>query len=80
MAPSSVVDPDWIRIQWCPGIQEGKITTKKQKGLINFILKYWMFSCSLDVLYGGLGISKMQLLIKKGYIKNFQLYFFYNFL
>ncbi len=34
------------------------------------------FSCSLDVLYGGLGISKLQFLIKKRYKTNFQLYIF----
>jgi hypothetical protein len=32
------------------------------------------FSCSLDVLYGGLGISKLQCLIRKG--RKIQLYFF----
>ncbi len=34
------------------------------------------FSCRLDVFYGGLGISKLQLWI---YIKKFQLYIFSNF-
>jgi hypothetical protein len=38
------------------------------------------FSCSLNVLYGSLGISKLQFLIKKRYIKNFKLYFFLQFL
>jgi hypothetical protein len=37
-----------------------------------------MFSCRLDVLYGGLGISKMQLLIKKRYNK-FSAVFFLQF-
>jgi hypothetical protein len=36
------------------------------------------FSCSLGVLYGGLGISKLQFLIKKIEI-NFQLQTFFNF-
>jgi hypothetical protein len=36
------------------------------------------FSCSLGVLYGGLGISKLQVLIKKKKL-NFQLYIFFNF-
>ena len=34
------------------------------------------FSCSLDVLYGGLGISKMQFLIKKLFKKKFRYNFF----
>ncbi len=33
------------------------------------------FSSSLDILYGGVGISKLQFLTKKD-IKKFQLYFF----
>jgi hypothetical protein len=37
------------------------------------------FFCSLDVLYGGLGISKLQSLIKKDFLK-FRLYFFLSFL
>jgi hypothetical protein len=36
--------------------------------------KYEGFSYSLDILYGGLGISKLQFLLKKNrYEKNFQL-------
>ncbi len=31
------------------------------------------FSCSLDVLYGGLGIIKLQFLIKKELLKKFEL-------
>jgi hypothetical protein len=45
------------------------------------VLKCWKaegFSCSLDVLYGGLGISKLQFLIQK-MKKNVQLLFFFNF-
>jgi hypothetical protein len=67
-----VADPDWIRIQsgqWIrirnpdpdPGAQ--KVTHKNKKGKKFHVLKCWMFSlraecfsCSLDVLYGGLGI------------------------
>ncbi len=37
------------------------------------------FSCSLDVLYGGLGKSKLQFLIKKILYFLFQLYIFFNF-
>ncbi len=33
------------------------------------LLKDESFSCSLNVLYGGLGISKLQFLIKKRYTK-----------
>ncbi len=40
-----------------------------------FLLRAEGFSCSLDVLYEGLRISKLQFLIKKD-SKNFQLYFF----
>jgi hypothetical protein len=34
------------------------------------------FSCGLDVLNGWQGISKLQFLMKKLYLKNFQQYFF----
>ncbi len=34
------------------------------------------FFCSLDVPYGGLGISKLQFFILKKYIKNFRCIFF----
>ncbi len=54
------------------GSRRAKITHKNRKKLRNFM--FWStgcsplwaegFSCSLDVLYGGLGISKLQLLIK----------------
>jgi len=40
-----------------------------------FFLRAEGFSCSLGVLYGGLGISKLQFLIKKIKIK-FPAYFF----
>ncbi len=73
---TSVVDPDpylhWSRIQ------EGKkLPTKIGKvNKFNFflwagcsILRAESFSCSLDVLYGGLGINKLQFVI------NIQLYF-----
>ncbi len=49
------------------------------------VLKCWMFSfegegvsCSLDVLYGGLGISKLQFMIKKIF-KKFPAVIFFNF-
>jgi hypothetical protein len=61
----------WIRIQ------EGKNDPQKYKKVHNFhVFKYWMFSfgaegfsCSLGILYGGLGISKLPFLIKKIEIK-----------
>jgi hypothetical protein len=58
-------------------IQEGKNYSQKWKEIQNFdVFKCWGsllraegFSCSLRVLYGGLGISKLQFLIKKIEIK-----------
>jgi hypothetical protein len=55
------------------GSRRAKMTHKNKKKVQNFhVLKYWMFSfeaegfsCSLGVLYGGQGISKLHLLIKK---------------
>ncbi len=51
-----VSDPDWIRIQLCQWIRSKKC----------HVLKCWMFSfegwrrlCSLDILYGCLGINEM---------------------
>ncbi len=61
--------------------RRAKITHKKCKKVNSFqFFKCWMFffavfSCSLEVHYGGLGIRNMQFLIKKE-IKKFQLYFF----
>jgi hypothetical protein len=63
----------WIRIR----IQEGKTTHKNRKKYRIFIflstgcslLRAEGFSCSSGVLYGGLGISKLQFLIKKTEIK-----------
>ena len=37
------------------------------------------FFCNLDILYGGLGIGKLQFLIKKKFTFFFQLLFFFNF-
>jgi hypothetical protein len=37
------------------------------------------FFCNLDILYGGLGIGKLQFLIKKKIKKIFQLLIFFNF-
>ena len=37
------------------------------------------FFCNLDILYGGLGIGKLQFLIKKKFNFFFQLLFFFNF-
>jgi hypothetical protein len=57
-----------IRIQ----IQEDKNDPQKKKKVKKFhVLNCWMFSCSLGVLYRGLGISILQFLIKK--------YFFFSF-
>jgi hypothetical protein len=89
-AVTSVVDP-WIRIQigsgfnGVPGsrIQEGKNGPQVNKFQL---LKCWMFSfdglkaspCSLDVLYGGPGISKWQFLTKKR--KKISAVFFYTYI
>jgi hypothetical protein len=67
----------WIRIQEC------KNDLQMYKIVKNFhVLKCWMFffeGCSLYILYGGLGITKLQFFIKK--ISNvFQLSIFFNFL
>jgi hypothetical protein len=51
----------WIQIR----IQEEKITLKIEKKAGCSLLRGEDFSCSLDVLYGGLGICKLQFLIKK---------------
>jgi hypothetical protein len=56
-------------------IQDGKITHKNRKKLINFtflsaqccVFRAEGFSCSLDVLYEGLGKSKLQFLTKKDF-------------
>ncbi len=42
-----------------------------------FFVKGWSFSCSLEVLYGGLGISELQFL-SKIYSPFFQLHIFFN--
>jgi hypothetical protein len=58
-------------------IQEGKNDPKKLKKGENFyLLRAEGFSCSLGVLYGGLGISKLQFLIKKIKIKILVVNFF----
>jgi hypothetical protein len=57
-------------------IHEGKMTYKsRKKFVIVHVLKFWIigwpllrakgFFCNLDVLYGGLGIGKLQFLIQK---------------
>ncbi len=69
-------NPYWIRIRIRIRIQEGKNLNDQQKLykiLRNFmiwsggcsLLRAEGFFCSLDVLYGGLGIGKLQSLIKK---------------
>ncbi len=63
-------------------IQESKNDPQKKKKLNKFrflvVLNVlvWGLKVSLDVPYGSLGISKLQFLIKKRYIKNSQLFFF----
>jgi hypothetical protein len=44
-----------------------------------FSLRAEGFSCSLDVPYGGLGIIKLQFLIKKKIKKISAVFFFFNF-
>ncbi len=69
-----------------PGGQ--KWPTKNRKKLRNFMVwnagcslfKTEGFFCSLNVLYGGLEISKIAIFFyQKNIIKNFHLYIFYNF-
>ncbi len=60
----------------------GKINRKIVKKIQNFyVSKYWMlslkiqgFSCTLGVVYGGLGIRKLQILLKKIGIKFLAIY------
>ncbi len=66
------LDPD-------PGGQKLPTEIEKVKKVLSLkcsLLRAEEFSCSLDDLYGSLGISKLQLLIKKRYKKNFNLFFF----
>ncbi len=68
--PDSVVFPESIS-----GSRRAKMAQKNRKELLNFI--FWRagcsplrakgFSCSLDVLYGCLGIIKLKFLIKKDF-------------
>ena len=66
----------WILVGWIR-IQEGKMTHKNRKKSRIFmflstgcsLLRAEGFSCSLGLLYGGLGISKLKFLIKKIEIK-----------
>ncbi len=69
--PNPYPDQDWIRIQWGPRfairiwIQKGKNNPQKLKKVKKFhFFKCWMFSlrskvfsCNLDVLFGGLRIE-----------------------
>jgi hypothetical protein len=75
------LDPDPDPHSNCgSGSRRAKMTHKNRKKVQNFhVLKCWNaggsllraegLSCSLGVLYGGLGISKWQFLIKKIKIK-----------
>ncbi len=85
----SGLDPDSMRFLDPDPNPKGQKNwhTKIEKNLINLI--FWSarcsvlraegFSCSFDALYAGLGISKLQFLIKKD-TTTFQLYFFLPFL
>ncbi len=59
------VDPDRIRIQWGPesGTRRAKLP-KKNLSVGCSLLRPEGFSCSLHVLYGGLGVSNLQFLLK----------------
>ncbi len=68
MGPDSIrsVDPD-TESEYGSGSKRAKMIHKNRKKVKFHVLKCWMFSseglnacfsCSLDVLYGGLGISK----------------------
>jgi hypothetical protein len=71
---SALILVDWIRIRIDPDPGGQKCHTKIEKVKKNHVLKCWMFSlgaegfsCNVDALYGDLGISKLQFLIKKYY-------------
>jgi hypothetical protein len=87
--PGSVPYPDLQSgdSQSGSGSKRAKIDQENRKQLINFIfcsagyslLRVEGFSCSLDVLYGGLGINKLQFLVKKRKENNFGCFLFFNF-
>ncbi len=64
-----------VRIQWGPWTVsrsrsgKAKFTHKNRTKLI--VLRAEGFSCSLDVLYGGLGISKLQFFLSKNWKKRY---------
>jgi hypothetical protein len=87
---SSAVDPDWIRIGFgfnpdamrsldpypdCESGSGSRWVKMAQKNAGCSLLRAEGLFCSLDVLYGGLGISKLKYLITR-YVKNIHLYFF----
>ncbi len=67
----------WTAVLTCsrtkPGSKRAKIAQKIENSYWIHLLKCWIisfegwkvFSYSLDILYGGLGISKLQFLVKK---------------
>jgi hypothetical protein len=64
-----LLDPDQ-HLNCGSGSRRAKMTHKnRKKSRIFMFLRAEGFSCSLSVLYGGLGISKLQFLIKKIEIK-----------
>jgi hypothetical protein len=56
---SNVVDLDWIRIQWGSWI------------CIRIRIKEGKMTGSLDVFYGGLGISKLPYYLKKSFFRQY---------
>ncbi len=95
MVSGSVVDPDSVgSLDPYPvtdsqsGSRRAKKTHKHRRKLIKFM--FWSagcslsradgFSLSLDILYGGIGIRRLDFWSKKDWKKNFQLCFFLQFL
>jgi hypothetical protein len=61
----SGADPDRIRIQWVWSLDPDPGRQKWPTNAGCSLLRAKSFSCSLDVLYGDLGISKLPFLIEK---------------
>ncbi len=81
--------PPRLSISWTDNwsglldLGEQKLPIKQKKGKKFQVLECWMFSsegwsfsCSLDVLYGGLGISKLQFLILKKCFSSYKIFEF----
>ncbi len=70
----------WIRIWIGPGfigVPEPGSGSRKAKSAGCSLWRAEGFSCCLDVLYGGLGISKIAICDQKKIFKNVHLYFFF---